>query len=85
MAAVLDGVAYGLQLALLAVGLTMIYGLGGVLNLAHGQFAVVTGIAAAVLLSAVLPAVALQSWGWRLPFLALPARSDRSVHPDAPG
>ncbi|HSJ45350.1 MAG TPA: branched-chain amino acid ABC transporter permease [Euzebyales bacterium] len=50
MAVLLDGIAYGLQLALLAVGLTMIYGLGGVLNLAHGQFAVVTGISAAVLL-----------------------------------
>ena len=50
MAVVLDGVASGLQLALLAVGLTMIYGLGGVLNLAHGQFAVVAGISAAVLL-----------------------------------
>jgi branched-chain amino acid transport system permease protein len=50
MAVVLDGIAHGLQLALLAVGLTMIYGLGGVLNLAHGQFAVVTGIATAVVL-----------------------------------
>jgi branched-chain amino acid transport system permease protein len=50
MAVLLDGIAYGLQLALLAVGLTMIYGLGGVLNLAHGQFAVVAGISAAVLL-----------------------------------
>jgi branched-subunit amino acid ABC-type transport system permease component len=66
MAVVLDGIAYGLQLALLAVGLTMIYGLGGVLNLAHGQFAVVTAIAASLLLAndvptvwAVLAAVAL--------------------------
>jgi branched-chain amino acid transport system permease protein len=50
MAVLLDGITYGLQLALLAVGLTMIYGLGGVLNLAHGQFAVVAGICAAVLL-----------------------------------
>ena len=55
MAVVLDGVAYGLQLALLAVGLTMIYGLGGVLNLAHGQFAVVTAIATAVLMDRGLP------------------------------
>jgi branched-chain amino acid transport system permease protein len=55
MAVVLDGVAYGLQLALLAVGLTMIYGLGGVLNLAHGQFAVVTAIAAALLMDSGLP------------------------------
>lgn len=50
MAVVLDGVAYGLQLALLAVGLTMVFGLGGVLNLAHGQFAVVGGIVTAMLL-----------------------------------
>jgi branched-chain amino acid transport system permease protein len=57
MAVVLDGIAYGLQLALLAVGLTMIYGLGGVLNLAHGQFAVVTAIAASLLLGRGLPTV----------------------------
>ena len=49
MAVVLDGIAYGLQLAVLAVGLTLIYGLGGVLNLAHGQFAVVVAIAASLL------------------------------------
>jgi branched-chain amino acid transport system permease protein len=66
MAVVLDGIAYGLQLAVLSVGLTLIYGLGGVLNLAHGQFAVTTAIAASLLLSngvptlaAVLAAVAL--------------------------
>jgi branched-chain amino acid transport system permease protein len=58
MAVVLDGVAYGLQLALLAVGLTMIYGLGGVLNLAHGQFAVISAIATAVFLDRGLPTVA---------------------------
>lgn len=45
-----DGVVQGLQLSLLAVGITLIYGLGGVLNLAHGQLAVVGGVAAAVLL-----------------------------------
>lgn len=50
MAVVLDGLAFGLQLALLAVGLTLIYGLGGVLNLAHGQFAVVTAVATAAML-----------------------------------
>lgn len=55
MAVVFDGIAYGLQLGLLAVGLTLIYGLGGVLNLAHGQFAVVTAIAATVLVDAGLP------------------------------
>ena len=48
----IDGIIYGLQLSLLAVGLTLIFGLGGVMNLAHGQFAVVAAIAAALLLSA---------------------------------
>src|SRR3974390_107297 len=45
-----DGIVQGLQLSLLAVGITLIYGLGGVLNLAHGQFAVLGGVAAKVLL-----------------------------------
>jgi branched-chain amino acid transport system permease protein len=45
-----DGIVQGLQLSLLAVGITLIYGLGGVLNLAHGQFAVTGGVAAALLL-----------------------------------
>jgi branched-chain amino acid transport system permease protein len=55
MAVVLDGIAYGLQLAVLSVGLTLIYGLGGVLNLAHGQFAVATAIAASLLLGSGMP------------------------------
>jgi len=46
-----DGIVQGLQLSLLAVGITLIYGLGGVLNLAHGQFAVFGGVAAALLVS----------------------------------
>ena len=46
-----DGVVQGLQLSLLAVGITLIYGLGGVLNLAHGQFAVAGGVAAALLVA----------------------------------
>ena len=50
-AILLDGIVQGLQLSLLAVGITLIYGLGGVLNLAHGQFAVVGGVAAALLVS----------------------------------
>ncbi len=52
MAVVLDGIVFGLQLSLLAVGLTLIYGLGGVLNLAHGQLVVVAAIAGAVAISA---------------------------------
>ena len=46
-----DGIVQGLQLSLLAVGITLIYGLGGVLNLAHGQFAIVGGLATALLVS----------------------------------
>ena len=56
MAVVLDGIVYGLQLGLLAVGLTLLYGLGGILNLAHGQFAVVAAVAASLALDADLPA-----------------------------
>lgn len=40
----IDGIVYGLQLSLLAVGLTLIFGLGGVLNIAHGQFAVIAAL-----------------------------------------
>jgi len=49
-ATLFDGIVQGLQLSLLAVGITLIYGLGGVLNLAHGQLAVLGGVAAKLLL-----------------------------------
>lgn len=48
---VIDGILFGLQLSLLAVGLVLIFGLGGILNLAHGEFVIVTGIISAVLIS----------------------------------
>jgi len=48
----LDGLVQGLQLALLGVGITLVYGLGGVLNLAHGQLAVVAGVTTALLIGA---------------------------------
>jgi branched-chain amino acid transport system permease protein len=51
-AVVLDGVVLGLQFGLLGVGLTLVYGLGGVLNLAHGQLAVLGAIVAALALDA---------------------------------
>jgi branched-chain amino acid transport system permease protein len=51
VATLFDGIVQGLQLSLLAVGITLIYGLGGVLNLAQGQFAVVGGLAAVLLMS----------------------------------
>lgn len=51
MKLLIDGIIYGFQLSLLAIGFTLIFGLGGVLNLAHGQFAVIAGISAAVMIS----------------------------------
>ena len=47
-----DGVVLGLQFGLLGVGLTVVYGLGGVLNLAHGQLAVLGAMVAALRLDA---------------------------------
>ena len=56
MSAILfDGIVQGLQLSLLAVGITLIYGLGGVLNLAHGQFAIFGGVLASLLISKGIP------------------------------
>jgi branched-chain amino acid transport system permease protein len=62
IANILDGIVLGLQFGLLATGLTLVYGLGGVLNLAYGQIAVTSAIGVAIALEAgipVLPAVAL--------------------------
>ncbi len=39
-AVILDGIVLGLGFGLLGVGLTLVYGLGGVLNLAYGEIAV---------------------------------------------
>ncbi len=44
IAVILDGIVLGLQFGILGVGLTLVYGLGGVLNLAHGQMAVMGAI-----------------------------------------
>lgn len=55
-AVILDGVVLGLQFGLLGVGMTLIYGLGGVLNLAHGQIAVVAAIATSLAMAAEVPA-----------------------------
>ena len=49
-AVVLDGIVLGLQFGMLGVGLTLVYGLGGVVNLAHGQMAVMAAIIAARLM-----------------------------------
>lgn len=54
---ILDGLVLGLQFGLLAAGLTLVYGLGGVLNLAYGQIAVISAIAALFAMDAGLAAV----------------------------
>ncbi len=54
-AVVLDGIVLGLQFGLLGVGLTLVYGLGGVLNLAHGQLAVLGAIAVWLAIGTGLP------------------------------
>lgn len=56
-AAILDGIVLGLQFGLLGVGLTLVFGLGGVLNLAHGQLAVAAAIIAALAMDAGAAAV----------------------------
>jgi branched-chain amino acid transport system permease protein len=55
IANLLDGIVLGLQFGLLATGLTLIYGLGGVLNLAYGQVAVVSAMVVALAMDAGLP------------------------------
>jgi branched-chain amino acid transport system permease protein len=47
---ILDGVVLGTILSLIAVGLTLIYGLADVLNLSHGEILVAGTVAASVLL-----------------------------------
>lgn len=59
---ILDGIVLGLQFGLLAAGLTLVYGLGGVLNLGYGQIAVVSAMTVALAMDAgvsVWPAVGL--------------------------
>ena len=51
-AVILDGIVLGLQFGLLGVGLTLVYGLGGILNLAQGQMAVLGAIVVALLAEA---------------------------------
>jgi branched-chain amino acid transport system permease protein len=62
IANILDGIVLGLQFGLLATGLTLVYGLGGVLNLAYGQIAVASAMTVAIAMDTgvpMLPAVAL--------------------------
>jgi branched-chain amino acid transport system permease protein len=52
IAALLDGIVLGLQYGLLGVGLTLIYGLAGVVNLAHGQIAILGAVVVSLLMGA---------------------------------
>ena len=56
-AVVLDGLVLGLAFGLLGVGMTLVYGLGGVLNLAYGQIVVLGAIVASLLLDDGAPTV----------------------------
>ena len=57
-AIILDGIVLGLQFGLLAAGLTLIYGLGGVLNLAYGQMAVISAMVILFSMNAGVPTLA---------------------------
>jgi branched-chain amino acid transport system permease protein len=56
-AVVLDGIVLGLAFGLLGVGMTLVYGLGGVLNLAYGQIVVVAAIVISLLMDEDVPTV----------------------------
>jgi branched-chain amino acid transport system permease protein len=49
-AVIADGIVLGLAFGLLGVGMTLIYGLGGVLNLAYGQLVVLAAIVASLVI-----------------------------------
>lgn len=57
MVVLVDGLMVGTQLALLALGMTLVFGLAGVLNLAYGQMVVVTAVAIDLLLGAGVPMI----------------------------
>jgi branched-chain amino acid transport system permease protein len=56
-AVILDGIVLGLAFGLLGVGMTLVYGLGGVLNLAYGQIVVLGAIVVWLLMDDGVPTV----------------------------
>jgi branched-chain amino acid transport system permease protein len=54
-AVILDGIVLGLAFGLLGVGMTLVYGLGGVLNLAYGQIVVLGAIVIMLLIDDGVP------------------------------
>jgi branched-chain amino acid transport system permease protein len=57
-AAILDGIVLGLAFGLLGVGMTLVYGLGGVLNLAYGQIVVLGAIVTSLVMDEGISTVA---------------------------
>lgn len=55
IANILDGLVFGLQLGLLATGLTLVYGMGGILNMAYGQIAVIAALIVSFAIDAGVP------------------------------
>jgi branched-chain amino acid transport system permease protein len=62
-AVLLDGIVLGLAFGLLGVGMTLVYGLGGVLNLAYGQIVVLGAIVASLLMEDGVPTVVAAAAG----------------------
>lgn len=60
---IFDGIAYGMLLFLIAVGLSVTMGLMKFVNLAHGAFAMIGGYAAALLMNS-------QGWGFAAALVA---------------
>jgi branched-chain amino acid transport system permease protein len=56
-AVIFDGIVLGLAFGLLGVGMTLVYGLGGVLNLAYGQIVVLGAIVISLLIDDDVPTV----------------------------
>jgi branched-chain amino acid transport system permease protein len=54
-AVLLDGIVLGLAFGLLGVGMTLVYGLGGVLNLAYGQMVVLGAIVISLVMAEGVP------------------------------
>jgi branched-chain amino acid transport system permease protein len=52
---ILDGIVLGLAFGLLGVGMTLVYGLGGVINLAYGQIVVLGAIVISLLMEDGVP------------------------------
>ena len=82
IANILDGIVLGLQFGLLAAGLTLVYGLGGVLNLAYGQMAVTSAMAVALAMDAGMPVL---PGGWARSSRRRSARLNARSDDPAPG